>query len=124
MTYDAGAPGNNYKLYKNGQLIAETRATGNVVTGIGNFYAGYYGRWEMDELRLWSRTLSQAEIQANMNRRLSGSESRLNAYYQFDDSTKDQTGHGNDGILIYQESFVDSNIGAGALPGLEILLLE
>ena len=40
MTYDADAAGNNFKLYKNGQLINSTRATGTVATGTGNFYAG------------------------------------------------------------------------------------
>ena len=68
MTYDADAAGNNFKLYKNGQLINSTRATGTVATGTGNFYAGnmwvgYNGGWEMSELRLWSKALTQSEIQ-------------------------------------------------------------
>ena len=79
MTYDAEAAGNNLKLYKNGQLIISTRATGNVATGTGNFFAGniwpaYNGGWEMDELRLWSKTLSQNDIKANMYRKLAGTE--------------------------------------------------
>jgi hypothetical protein len=124
FTYDAGAGENNFKLYKNGQLIASRTATGNVTTGNGNFFAGYYGRWEMQEMRLWSRALSQAEIQANLNRKLTGTEANLNAYWQFSDTTKDQTGHGNDGILIYQESFVPSTRGAAALPAVNSLLLS
>lgn len=40
----------------------------------------------MDELRLWNVARSQAEIQATMNRALSGSESGLVAYWPFDDA--------------------------------------
>ena len=95
---------NNFKLYKNGQLINSTRATGTVATGTGNFYAGniwsgYNGGWEMSELRLWSKALTQSEINTNMRRQLTGSEAGLNAYYPFSHTTKDMTGHGNDGIL-------------------------
>jgi len=124
FTYDAGAGENNFKLYKNGQVIASMTATGNVNAGPGNFYAGAYGIWEMQELRLWNRALSQGEIQANMNRKLAGTEAGLNAYWQFSDITKDQTGHGNDGISIYQESFVPSTRGAAVLTGLNSLLLS
>jgi hypothetical protein len=106
FTYDAGAAGNNFKLYKNGRIIASMRATGNLKTGPGNLYAGYYGRWELQELRLWNRALTQTEIYRNAHRQLTGFEDGLNAYYQFSDTTKDMTGHGNDGILIYQESFI------------------
>ncbi|MCX5891155.1 MAG: hypothetical protein NTY36_17160 [Deltaproteobacteria bacterium] len=129
MTYDADAAGNNFKLYKNGQLINSMRATGNVATGTGNFFAGKfwpgnYGGWEMDELRLWSKALSQNDIKANMYRKLAGTESGLNAYYQFNTTTKDMTGHGNDGILNYQESYVSSSIGAPSLSAVNGLLLQ
>jgi hypothetical protein len=129
MTYDADAAGNNFKLYKNGQLINSTAATGNVATGTGNFYAGKfwegsYGGWEMDELRLWSKALSQNEIIANMRRKLAGNEPGLNAYYQFDATTKDITGHGNDGILNYQESYVAPPNFSGATAAVNSLLAQ
>ena len=41
-----------------------------------------------------------------MGRQLTGSETGLNAYYTFDNTTKDITGHGNDGILMYMETYV------------------
>ncbi len=106
FTYDAGAGANNFKLYKNGQLIASMTVTGNINAGPGNFYAGAYGRWDMTELRLWNRALSQAEIQANMYRRLTGTESGLTAYWPFGQTTQDKTGHGNDGIQLYMETYV------------------
>jgi hypothetical protein len=129
MTYDAGAAGNNFKLYKNGQLIISARAIGNVATGTGNFFAGdiwpaYNGGWEMTELRLWSKTLSQNDIKANMYRKLAGTESGLNAYYQFGNTTKDLTGHGNDGILNYKESYVSATLGSPSLSAVNGLLLE
>jgi hypothetical protein len=128
MTYDADAAGNNLKLYKNGQLIISTRATGHVATGTGNFYAGdiwpsSYGGWEMTELRLWSKTLSQTEIQTNMRRKLTGNEAGLNAYYQFGKTTKDMTGHGNDGIFNYKESYVPSPSFSGGMAAVNTLLL-
>jgi hypothetical protein len=123
FTYDAWEGENNFKLYKNGQLIASMTATGIVSTGYGNFFAGYYGCWEMNELRLWHRTLTESEINNNMRRKLAGTEPGLNAYYPFSDTTKDMTGHGNDGIVIYQESYVASTRDAAALPEVNLLLL-
>jgi hypothetical protein len=126
MTYDADAAGNNFKLYKNGQLINSTRATGTVATGTGNFYAGCpydSGGWELTELRLWSKALSQGEINANMRRKLTGKEAGLNAYYPFSHTTKDMTGHGNDGILIYKESYVAPPIFPGGTEAVNSMLL-
>lgn len=45
---------------------------------------GFVG--EIDELRIWARALSGAEIQANMYRVLEGKEDRLIAYWRFDDA--------------------------------------
>jgi hypothetical protein len=127
MTYDADAAGNNFKLYKNGQLIKSTRATGTVATGTGNFYAGSIwesdGGWELTELRLWSKTLSQSEINTNMRRQLTGSEAGLNVYYPFSNTTKDMTNHGNDGILIYKESYVAPPSFTGATAAVNSLLM-
>jgi hypothetical protein len=127
MTYDADAAGNNFKLYKNGQLIKSARATGTVATGTGNFFAGSIwesdGIWEISELRLWSKALTQSEIKTNMRRPLSGSEAGLNVYYPFSHTTKDMTGHGNDGILIYKESFVPPPSFSGGTEAVNSLLL-
>ena len=78
----------------------------------------------MDELRLWSKALSQSEIKANMRRKLTGSEAGLNAYYQFSNTTKDMTGHGNDGILIYKESYVPPPSFSGGTEAVNSLLLS
>src|SRR5262249_46754437 len=58
---------------------------------------------QIDEMRIWHRARSQAEIQTDMNRTLTGSESGLVAYWRFDEGlgqvVNDSTGRGNDGVL-------------------------
>ena len=124
FTYDAAGGANNFKLYLNGQLIASTTATGTLATDDGLFLTGYYGVWDVAELRLWNRPLSQSELAANMYRPLKGNESGLNAYYSFKKTTMDITGHGNDGILMYMEQYISQNILRKANPALYMLLLE
>lgn len=106
MTYNAGLSANNLKLYKNGQLVSATTATGSVDEGIGNLFVGRYGNWIVDDVRIWSRTLPQSEIQANMSHPLTGSEANLQAYFTFENTTRDVTGHGNDGLFMYKERYV------------------
>jgi hypothetical protein len=107
LTYDAEAGTENLKLYMNGQPIAAATATGNLATGDGLFFTGRYGVWEVDELRLWAVARTQAEITSNMKKTLIGTEPGLNAYFNFNSSTKDITGRGNDGTLMYREEFQD-----------------
>jgi len=62
----------------------------------------------IDEVRVWNRALSQAEIQANMSLRLSGQESGLVGYWNFDDQTgRDLSGFGNQGTLVGNARFVE-----------------
>jgi hypothetical protein len=46
---------------------------------------GFVG--QMDELRIWGRALSAADLRARMYRSIDGTEERLIAYWRFDDST-------------------------------------
>ncbi len=118
MTYDASAGTNNFKLYVNGKLAGQTTAAGALLTdkkrpiligGGKNYGSGYVGLI-IDELRFWNIELSQAEIIANMKRELSGLESGLTAYYNFNEpiqrygTIRDITGRGNKGVLLYKES--------------------
>ena len=121
FTYDAAGGDNNFKLYMNGQLIASTTATGTLSTGDGLFFAGKYGIWDVAELRLWNRVLTQSEIAANRLSTLQGNEPGLNAYYTFKNTTRDITGHGNDGILMYQEQYSFRNRANAAI---NLLLLN
>jgi hypothetical protein len=124
FTYDAAGGTNNLKLYMNGQLVGTATATGNLITGDGLFFTGYYGIWDVAELRLWNVVRTQAQIAGNMKRSLVGNEAGLTAYYTFKNTTKDLTGHGNDGILMYMEQYIKQTIfNAGAVPAIDLLLL-
>ncbi|MFZ2631076.1 MAG: LamG-like jellyroll fold domain-containing protein [Desulfosalsimonadaceae bacterium] len=58
----------------------------------------------IDEVRVWSAALTQAQIQANMCRKLTGAEVGLAGYWRFDDETNltncpDYTINNNDGTM-------------------------
>jgi hypothetical protein len=88
-TYD----GTNIKLYINGTLVKTTAQThsisANTITplaigdadpasvGTGRFFNG-----NIDEVRIWSTTRTQAQIEGNMNSELAGNETGLAAYYK------------------------------------------
>jgi hypothetical protein len=127
FTYDAAGGSDNFKLYLNGQLIASTTATGNIATGDGLFFAGYYGIWDITELRLWNRVRTQEELAATMYQSVNRWETGLNAYYTFKNTTGDLTGHGNDGILMYKEQYIQQDFIVDTkkvLPGIHLLLLN
>ena len=120
VTYDANGGANNWKIYVDGVLANSATLTGNMVmdnmplllrgaTGNGSF-----GTMEIANFRIWNRARSGVEIQADMNSTLIGTESGLMAYYTFSDTTRDITGHGNDGVFMYKESFISTT---GALIG-------
>ncbi|MBC8243773.1 MAG: hypothetical protein H8E20_05210 [Verrucomicrobia bacterium] len=70
---------------------------------------------EMDELRIWDYAFEQEEIQARMNKPLSGDEEWLLAYYNFDetegDTLADSSGNEYEGALM---NFAESGWGASA----------
>jgi concanavalin A-like lectin/glucanase superfamily protein len=72
MTYN----GSSMRLYVNGALVATRAQTGNatVSTGVlrigGNGVWGEYFTGAIDEVRIYNRALSAAEIQADMNTRI------------------------------------------------------
>ncbi|KAB8152028.1 hypothetical protein EZY14_016275 [Kordia sp. TARA_039_SRF] len=57
----------------------------------------------VDEFRIWQKAKTEAEIQAQMYTHLTGRETALDLYYDFDDANNtsnvtDKTGNGNNGI--------------------------
>ncbi len=83
-TYDGSA----VKLYVNGTLIDSVAATGPITTSANALRLGlghdpYYFQGQMDEFRLWNRSLCQDEIQARMNCEPAGTENGLVVYYNF-----------------------------------------
>lgn len=100
--------GGNVRMYLNGQLIygpvyynKDLPATSaNTQTSIGLLLRAKQGyRGDIGELRLWNTVRSQTEIQANMNHRLTGTETGLAHYWPFDEgmgsTTYDHTGNAN-----------------------------
>lgn len=114
MTFDTGKwyhlavvfDGNQFIVYINGEVAATKQATRgpvNLYDG-GDFHFGfsYNGRFLdgfISEARIWTRPLSQVEIQENMCYVQPDSEGLL-AYWRFNDgdpkTAKDFTGHGYD----------------------------
>ena len=118
-TYD----GYYMKIYINGNLVGTLPVSGTVILnnndltigqqdGTPEFYKG-----SVDETRIWSRALTQCEIQNNMNCQLSGdnnalaSQTGLAAYYRYNTglanvnngnrytTLSDSSGNGNNGTL-------------------------
>lgn len=112
VTYDLATT--TMILYKNGVVIDENNNvppfTGNLVR-IGAFDpAGNLFSGAIDEVRIWNKVLTQAEIQNNMNCELSGAQPGLINYYKFNQGVEgadnsavevltDSSGNGNDGTL-------------------------
>ena len=96
-------------LYVDGVLAATASKGGSIATNSNNLVIGnhptlprpYDG--SIDEVRIWSRALSQQEIQDKINLELSGDETGLVAYYRFNEGSGqnvfDSTASGNNGIL-------------------------
>ncbi|MFD3827296.1 LamG domain-containing protein [Streptomyces sp. NPDC058625] len=81
---------------------------------------GYF-KGDIDEVRVWNRARSAAEIAAEMNHRLIGSEPGLVAYYRFDEGTGttafDQTDRALRGTLKGDARWVGSDAPVGDHPG-------
>jgi hypothetical protein len=85
-------------LYINGELVGTDTYTGGLeqVTG-GTYYIGR-SNWADDkpfqgyisEFRIWNEQRSQTQIQRTMQRRLTGKEPNLVAYWHFDQAQDDQ----------------------------------
>ena len=85
----------NVKLYVNGVLDGST-PVGTITTtpSVMSLKIGARGNdgnarlmGQMDEVRIWSVERTQQEIKASMNRSLAGSETGLQAYYRFEETT-------------------------------------
>jgi hypothetical protein len=102
------------RLYVDG--VQEATATDNQVYVNSNSFLGYlsqpgsYYEGIMDEVRVWNIARSETEIQSSMNTPLTGSESGLVAYYDFEEGVEfadntsltkifDKAGS-NDGTLV------------------------
>jgi len=84
-TYSFGS----FALYVNGARVASASRTGSLAVNANALTLGNRIQLDrafdggLDEVRIWSRALTQAEIQANMERELGGSGTNLAAEYRF-----------------------------------------
>ncbi|MEI8309374.1 MAG: choice-of-anchor D domain-containing protein [Verrucomicrobiota bacterium] len=121
LTYDASLATDNVKLFVNGVQKAQANLKGTVLTDtmdsplkVGN--TSGTGGFSIDELRLWNTPLAGTDIAANMNFTRAGAEAGLVAYYDFNDTTMDITGRGNDGILMFRETYTASAASVTVVP--------
>jgi choline dehydrogenase-like flavoprotein len=95
------------KLYKNGKLLQTKpfRLPDNVVRklnyiGKSSWSNDGYFEGKMAEVRLWNIARTPEEIEQNMNRRLSGSEAGLVAYYPLNGDANDKTKNAKHGAIL------------------------
>jgi hypothetical protein len=111
------------RIYRNGVLVSQTTndATGDIplnhqllrqttlplVFGGDLTHRAAFAAGLMDEVRVWNKARTQAEIAGSMSCRLTGTEANLAGYWNFDNSTAaDVTGHGHDGTLLGNAAIV------------------
>ena len=112
--------GDYLKVYLDGIEVAsvtETNSPDNVTLPLYMASRGGTGKFsqhQMDKVRIWNVARTQSEIQDNMNKELTGSESNLVAHYEMNagsgGSLTDNTTNNNDGTLYNMD---DSDWVAG-----------
>ncbi len=113
-TYD----GNDMALYADGQLLTERPYTTPIYYGghgftigeaLNTYYSGlpFFFHGAIGGLSIWNRALTQSEIRSTMNEELTGKESGLLGYWDFNQQNTparlalDRTGRGDNGVLKY-----------------------
>lgn len=115
FTYDANGGQNNFKIYVDGVIKIEQTITGKINQGNGLFMIGarpgFFGnsKYQIDNIRLWNRALSQDELLKNQAETLTGKENGLKMFLNFDDTFKDISGNGNDAIPLYWGVLTESD---------------
>jgi PKD repeat protein len=115
ITYDAQAGTNNFKTYFDGLLIKEQTVTGDILQGDGLLMIGsrqsylFTSKYEVDDIRLWGRALTQEELLQNQVKKLNGKEEGLKVFLNFDDTFRDISGNGHDALPVYLGKLINSN---------------
>ena len=112
--------GSYIRLYKNGNILDSTYATGNINNSSESFKlgaldyqgSGFYLQGKLDEIRLWNIALTENEIYNWMCLEIDQSHphySNLMGYWSLNEglglTTTDQSLNGNDGALLGQTSW-------------------
>jgi hypothetical protein len=107
---------NGMKMYVNGVLQASTNpytsapCAANDITTLGTWGDANirYFNGSIDEVRLWNFARAQAEVQSDMNHELTGSESGLIAYYNFNQG---ESGGSNPTVISLQDLTMNAFVG-------------
>jgi len=104
--------GSSAAVYINGVLDTSKNVGGFPGNSSGNLFMGHNPdrsdailpfKGVIDEFRIWNRARNESEIQATMNKELTGTEPGLIGYWNFNEGsgsiTADQTSNGNDGTI-------------------------
>ena len=113
---------NSISVYIDGAIVGSTSYSGSItydgsqILRLGQWGGG--GRnWNgsMDEVRVWNTARTQAEIQANLSKTLTGKEQSLAGYWNFEESTGntvyDLTSNFNNGTINGAQRTIDSSVG-------------
>ncbi|HTR80189.1 MAG TPA: LamG-like jellyroll fold domain-containing protein [Bacteroidota bacterium] len=116
---------NGVKFYLNGSLLSQSTAAGSLTTNTGELAIGKqapgncdcnYFQGNIDEVRVWGVTRSEQQIREYMHRTLTGADTGLIAYWQFNEgsgiTTADSIG-GNNGTLINGPAWTASTAPLG-----------
>lgn len=114
MTYDMNNPTENFILYVDGMVVEKKTAIGVIDAGNGIYQIGdvdntYSKDYQLDEVRIWNRALTQQEVLENMKRTDFSNEENLRLYLNFDDTFKDISGNGNDAIPMAATTLTPSH---------------
>jgi len=109
------------QYYQNGSLIASGTYAGYIPNswGLGLGYSPHYGspvQAEIDDLRIWQRTLTAEEIVAQMHYPLIGDETDLAIYYDFTPITDTDTNIVSEGTVNYTLPFNGAELVAATSP--------
>ncbi|MEM9849091.1 MAG: LamG-like jellyroll fold domain-containing protein, partial [Bacteroidota bacterium] len=120
VTYDA--PTTSMKLYRNGNLVAENDNVPNYTGGnqvlIGAFENNNLFGGRLDEVRIWDYARTEAEIKTQREVALTGSETGLIAYYDFNQGIPNDNNTGQTTLLdrstnSNNATLVNFSLGAG-----------
>ncbi len=129
-------PADLMKLYINGNLVASASTTAHFTGGensyIGSHFVGSpvsFFNGNIDEVRIWNLVRSGADIAGSMNSELSGNESGLVSYYNFNQGVingtntsittlTDVKGRVNGSLSLFAKTGTTSNFVPGFIPSI------
>ena len=121
LSWKQGAA-NGFRSYLDGQLVASRDAADapipahNAALYFGAFNGvGEFTNGELDEIAVWTKSMTDEEVASNWYKKLSGNEDGLAGYWDFDDDTADdRSGNEHHGTFLGDSITIESNI-----PGLD-----